>query len=190
MADPGQTTTAAGGSPPGSPTPQTSRARPSASASCTAISRRSPSGAEIRPCNSVHRGIRRLRLPRRHDTQVRGSPTPLPTVSPAFARRVAEETATRLRAEFDRRGIAGKAKAAGVGVGEIGIAGALGLGVLGAPRHCDDRRAQPRDARVGGGPRHRRSVRRAGCHPVVAGSQAHQRGDQPVATAARQRPVI
>lgn len=49
-----------------------------------------------------------------------------------FARRVAEETATRLRADFDRRGIAGKAKAAGVGVGEIGIAGALGLGVLGA----------------------------------------------------------
>ncbi len=49
-----------------------------------------------------------------------------------FARRVAEETATRLRADFERRGIAEKAKAAGVGVGEIGLAGALGLGVLGA----------------------------------------------------------
>jgi hypothetical protein len=49
-----------------------------------------------------------------------------------FARRVAEETATRLRADFDRRGIADRAKAAGVGVGEIGIAGALGLGALGA----------------------------------------------------------
>ena len=49
-----------------------------------------------------------------------------------FARRVAEETATRLRADFERRGIAEKAKAAGVGVEDIGLAGALGLGVLGA----------------------------------------------------------
>jgi hypothetical protein len=50
----------------------------------------------------------------------------------SFAQRVADETAVRLRADFDRRGIAGKAKAAGVGVGEIGVAGALTLGVLGA----------------------------------------------------------
>ncbi len=50
----------------------------------------------------------------------------------SFAQRVAEETATRLRGEFDRRGISAKAKAAGVGAGEIGLAGALSLGVLGA----------------------------------------------------------
>jgi hypothetical protein len=50
----------------------------------------------------------------------------------SFAQRVADETAVRLRADFDRRGIAGKAKAAGVGVGEIGVAGVLTLGVLGA----------------------------------------------------------
>jgi hypothetical protein len=49
-----------------------------------------------------------------------------------FAQRVADETAARMRAEFDRRGVAGKAKAAGVGVGEIGLASALGLGALGA----------------------------------------------------------
>jgi hypothetical protein len=49
-----------------------------------------------------------------------------------FARRVADETATRLRADFDRRGIAGRAKAAGMGAGEVGIAGALALGALGA----------------------------------------------------------
>jgi hypothetical protein len=61
------------------------------------------------------------------DDMERGSATDAPADRVAgFARRVAEETATRLRADFDRRGIAGKAKAAGVGVG------ALGLGVLGA----------------------------------------------------------
>ena len=62
-----------------------------------------------------------------------GSATDAPADRVAsFARRVAEETAVRLRADFDRRGIAGKAKAAGVGAGEIGLAGALSLGVLGA----------------------------------------------------------
>jgi hypothetical protein len=50
----------------------------------------------------------------------------------AFAQRVADETAARLRAEFDRRGGVSKTKAAGVGAGEIGIAGALALGALGA----------------------------------------------------------
>ena len=49
-----------------------------------------------------------------------------------FAQRLADETATRLRAEFDRRGILGNAKAAGVGVGEIGLASGLALGALGA----------------------------------------------------------
>lgn len=49
-----------------------------------------------------------------------------------FAQRVADETAARVRAEFDRRGVAEKAKSAGVGVGEIGLASALGLGALGA----------------------------------------------------------
>ncbi|HEY6470082.1 MAG TPA: phage holin family protein [Candidatus Dormibacteraeota bacterium] len=67
------------------------------------------------------------------DDMERGSAADAPAERVAgFAQRVAEETATRLRADFDRRGIAGKAKAAGVGVGEIGVAGALGLGVLGA----------------------------------------------------------
>jgi len=50
----------------------------------------------------------------------------------AFAHRVGDETAARLRAEFDRRGGVAKAKAAGMGAGEIGIAGALALGALGA----------------------------------------------------------
>jgi hypothetical protein len=50
----------------------------------------------------------------------------------AFARKVGDETAERVRAELDRRGIADKAKAAGVGVGQMGIASALGLCALGA----------------------------------------------------------
>ena len=50
----------------------------------------------------------------------------------AFAQRIADETADRLRAELGRRGVAEKAKAAGIGAGQIGIAGALGLGALGA----------------------------------------------------------
>jgi Putative Actinobacterial Holin-X, holin superfamily III len=50
----------------------------------------------------------------------------------AFARRIGDETADRLRAELDRRGIADQARAAGFGVGQMGIAGALGLGALGA----------------------------------------------------------
>jgi Putative Actinobacterial Holin-X, holin superfamily III len=50
----------------------------------------------------------------------------------AFAQRVADDTVARMRADFDRRGLPGKAKAAGVGVGQIGLATALGLGALGA----------------------------------------------------------
>jgi hypothetical protein len=50
----------------------------------------------------------------------------------AFARRVGDQTIDRLRDDLDRRGIPGKAKAAGLGVGEIGLASVLGLGVLGA----------------------------------------------------------
>jgi len=50
----------------------------------------------------------------------------------AFARKVGDETADRVRAELDRRGVADKAKAAGVGVGQMGVAGALGLAALGA----------------------------------------------------------
>ena len=50
----------------------------------------------------------------------------------AFAHRVADETAARLRTEFDRRGGVEKAKAAGMGAGQVGIAGALALGALGA----------------------------------------------------------
>jgi hypothetical protein len=45
----------------------------------------------------------------------------------AFARKVGDETADRVRAELDRRGIADKAKAAGLGVGQMGVAGALGV---------------------------------------------------------------
>jgi hypothetical protein len=50
----------------------------------------------------------------------------------AFARRVGDETVDRLRDDLDRRGIPGKAKDAGLGVGEFGLASVLGLGVLGA----------------------------------------------------------
>ena len=50
----------------------------------------------------------------------------------AFARRVGDETADRVRAELDRRGVAEKAKTAGLGMGQIGLAGALSLGALGA----------------------------------------------------------
>jgi hypothetical protein len=50
----------------------------------------------------------------------------------AFARRIGDETADRLRAELDRRGIADQAKAAGFGVGQMGVASALGLAALGA----------------------------------------------------------
>ena len=50
----------------------------------------------------------------------------------AFAHKVGDETVDRVRAELDRRGIADKAKAAGVGVGQMGIASALGLCALGA----------------------------------------------------------
>ncbi len=50
----------------------------------------------------------------------------------AFARKVGDETADRVRSEFERRGVAAKAKAAGVGVGRMGVASALGLGALGA----------------------------------------------------------
>jgi hypothetical protein len=50
----------------------------------------------------------------------------------AFARKVGDETADRVRAELDRRGIADKARAAGFGVGQMGIASVLGLCALGA----------------------------------------------------------
>ncbi len=50
----------------------------------------------------------------------------------AFAQRIGDETAERIRAELDRRGVAEKAKAAGMSAGQIGIAGVLGLGALGA----------------------------------------------------------
>jgi hypothetical protein len=50
----------------------------------------------------------------------------------AFARKIGDETADRVRAELDRRGIADKAKAAGLGVGQLGVASALGLCALGA----------------------------------------------------------
>jgi hypothetical protein len=50
----------------------------------------------------------------------------------AFARRVGDEAADRLRTELDRRGVAEHAKVAGIGAGQIGVAGALGLVALGA----------------------------------------------------------
>ena len=50
----------------------------------------------------------------------------------AFARKVGDDTADRVRNELERRGIAAKAKAAGVGAGRMGLASALGLGALGA----------------------------------------------------------
>ncbi len=50
----------------------------------------------------------------------------------AFARRVGDETAERIRAELDRQGVFDKAKTAGLGVGQIGVASALALGALGA----------------------------------------------------------
>jgi hypothetical protein len=50
----------------------------------------------------------------------------------AFALKVGDETADRVRAELDRRGIADKAKAAGFGVGQMGMASAFGLCALGA----------------------------------------------------------
>ena len=49
-----------------------------------------------------------------------------------FARRVGDEAAGRVRAELDRQGVFEKAKAAGLGVGQMGIAGALSLAALGA----------------------------------------------------------
>jgi hypothetical protein len=45
---------------------------------------------------------------------------------------VGDEAALRVRDELDRRGVAEKAKAAGLGVGQMGIAGVLGLGARGA----------------------------------------------------------
>jgi hypothetical protein len=50
----------------------------------------------------------------------------------AFARRVGDETADRVRAELDRRGVAEKAKTASLGIGQMGLASVLGLGALGA----------------------------------------------------------
>jgi hypothetical protein len=50
----------------------------------------------------------------------------------AFARRLEDEVAGRIVEELTRRGIAGKAKTAGMGAGEIGAAGILGLGAVGA----------------------------------------------------------
>lgn len=49
-----------------------------------------------------------------------------------FARRVGDEAAERIRDELVRRGVAEKAKTAGMGFGEIGAAGILGLGAVGA----------------------------------------------------------
>jgi hypothetical protein len=49
-----------------------------------------------------------------------------------FARRLGDEAALRIGEELQRRGIAGKAKTAGMGAGEIGAAGILGLGAVGA----------------------------------------------------------
>jgi hypothetical protein len=50
----------------------------------------------------------------------------------SFARKVGDETVARLRDELDKRGVAAKAKAAGIGAGEMGLAGALGVAALGA----------------------------------------------------------
>lgn len=50
----------------------------------------------------------------------------------AFAQRIGDETAKRVRTELEARGVAEKAKAAGIGAGQIGIASVLGLGALGA----------------------------------------------------------
>src|ERR1700676_3386025 len=50
----------------------------------------------------------------------------------AFARRVGDDLADRVRDELDSRGAAEKAKTAGVGVAEIGAAGVLGLSAAGA----------------------------------------------------------
>lgn len=49
----------------------------------------------------------------------------------AFARRLGDEAADRIRSELVRRGVAENAKTAGMGIGEIGLASVLGLGVLG-----------------------------------------------------------
>ncbi len=50
----------------------------------------------------------------------------------AFARRVGDEAAERVKDELDRRGVAGKAKAAELGIGQMGIVGVLGLAAVGA----------------------------------------------------------
>ena len=50
----------------------------------------------------------------------------------SFARRVGDETAERIRTELDRQGVFEKAKTAGLGIGQMGLASALGLGALGA----------------------------------------------------------
>jgi Putative Actinobacterial Holin-X, holin superfamily III len=50
----------------------------------------------------------------------------------AFARRVGDDLADRLRTELDARGATEIAKTAGVGVAELGAAGILGLGAIGA----------------------------------------------------------
>lgn len=50
----------------------------------------------------------------------------------AFARRVGDDLADRIRAELNKRGAAEQAKTAAMGVAEIGAAGVLGLGALGA----------------------------------------------------------
>lgn len=50
----------------------------------------------------------------------------------AFARRVGDETAERIRAELDRQGVFDNAKTAGLGIGQMGLASALGLGAIGA----------------------------------------------------------
>jgi hypothetical protein len=49
-----------------------------------------------------------------------------------FARRIADDLADRVRTELDKRGAAEATKTATVGVAEIGAAGMLGLGAVGA----------------------------------------------------------
>lgn len=50
----------------------------------------------------------------------------------AFARRVGDDLADRIRAELNKRGAGEQAKTAAVGVAEIGAAGVLGLATVGA----------------------------------------------------------
>jgi hypothetical protein len=50
----------------------------------------------------------------------------------AFARRVGDEATERVKDELDRRGVAEKAKEAGIGIGQASIAGVLGLAAVGA----------------------------------------------------------